>query len=149
LGADGARLDDLIGRLGSLVGVVGTGPVVSLHGDCKLDHLHRGGSVMHLIDIDNAGPGDAALDLGNLLADVRWWARRAPREIVDASVRAVVVAYGPLASAPSIDLVEALSLLRITARRTRPDQADWIAQTTAGIVEVEHLVERLELRLGC
>ena len=148
LGVERARLDDLVARLGALVPVVGVGPIVSLHGDCKLDHLHRGGSVMHLIDIDNAGPGDAALDIGNLLADVRWWAGRAPREVVEASVRAVVVAYGPLASSPGVDLVEALSLLRITARRTRPDRADWTTQTTAGIAEVEHLASQLELRLG-
>ena len=138
------RIDDLLGRLAVLVARVPVAPIGSLHGDCKLDHLHRKASVMHLIDIDNAGHGETALDVGNLLADLRWSARDRSPEEVEARRRSIIEGYGPAAAQPRVALVEAISLLRITARRPRVDRPGWIAASDDGLRSVEQLVAWLE-----
>ena len=148
LASGDARLDDLLGRLGVLVGCTPESAIVSLHGDCKLDHLHRRASVMHLIDIDNSGRGEAALDIGNLLADVWWWARSAPAELVASSRQAVLDGYGNPPDATRVALAEAIALLRIAGRRPRIDRPGWMRETEGAVASVERLVLEIERTLG-
>ena len=91
-------------------------PVVVLHGDMKLDHLHRCHGGLVIIDTDRAGRGETALDIGNLLADVWWWLRREPDSRRTMARTAVLDGYGTV-DGPRIRIVEALALLRIASRR--------------------------------
>ena len=73
----GARLDallvDAVTRLGDLPDEAGH----LVHGDYKGDNLLVDGDRLVLLDFDRVSAGDPALDVGKLVADLRWWAQTA------------------------------------------------------------------------
>jgi Phosphotransferase enzyme family len=142
-------VEEIVERL--WVAATSTDPVrvVTLHGDIKLDHLHRCNGQLLVIDIDRAGHGEAAIDLGNLMADIRWWGRADPAGHMDAAVAEVVRGYDDsLAESPRVRLTEAVGLLRIAGRRPQLTSPSWLVETTGLLDTVGHLTDRLERELG-
>jgi aminoglycoside phosphotransferase (APT) family kinase protein len=142
-------IDELVRRLARLS--TSTEPVsqVSLHGDLKLDHLHRLGTQLVVIDIDRAGHGEAAIDLGNLLADVRWWGRGLSDELVDHAAAAVGRGYsGAVVGAPRTRVMEAIGVLRIAGRRPRLASRSWLAETARMLSVADRLVGQAEQEIG-
>jgi Phosphotransferase enzyme family len=142
------QIAELVDRLTALASATDPGPVVALHGDLKLDHLHRFQGRLLVIDIDRAAPGEAAIDLGNLLADVRWWGRSLHPDQLRAAVAAVGRGYGgDRASSPRTRLMEAVGLLRIAGRRPCLTSRRWLQETGWAIAAVEGLVVEVEREL--
>ena len=142
-------IGELLGRLQALSLNVDPARATILHGDVKLDHLHRRRAELLMIDIDRAGHGEASLDVGNLLADVRWWGRAQPEQVTDMAISDVLVGYdgSPVASLRT-RLVEAIGLLRIAGRRPRLNRSNWREETAGLLMAVDDLVARLEREVG-
>jgi hypothetical protein len=144
-----SRVEAIVERLRGALTLTDPVEAVALHGDMKLDHLHRRQDQLLIIDIDRAGHGEAAIDLGNLSADVRWWGRAHAQELVAAATAGVVHGYGDaIAESPRAHLMEAIGLLRIAGRRPQLTSRAWLTETTQVIGVVERLTERLEQDLG-
>ena len=105
-----------------------------LHGDYKCDNLLVTDDRLVLLDFDRVTVGDPALDLGKLLADLRWWSRsggRSPTALVDA----FLYGYGPC---PPTRLTRALLYdvlfqLRALGRRIPLHEPGWSAAVEEGL----------------
>ena len=64
-----------------------------LHGDAKADNLVVEGDRVIFLDLDRCAWGDPALDLGKLIADLRWWASVTGADAADL-IRGLRVGYG-------------------------------------------------------
>jgi hypothetical protein len=115
---------------------------VLLHGDFKLDHLLWDGEAVTVIDLDRARPGEPALDLGKLLADLRWRRAGASR-IGDGPRDSLLRGYGPVGAhaRARVSLYEAVFLLKAAARRARLLEAGWEGTVDATVREATGLVE--------
>lgn len=105
-----------------------------LHGDFKGDNLLASEDGLVLLDFDRVTVGDPAVDLGKLMADLRWWsrvARRSPAILVDA----FLYGYGPC---PPTRVARALHYdvvfqLRALGRRIPLHEPGWADAVVVGL----------------
>jgi aminoglycoside phosphotransferase (APT) family kinase protein len=99
-----------------------------VHGDYKLDHLWWSRLGLTILDLDSARRADPALDIGKLLADLRWW--NAP-----ASCRAAFLDGYRERDVPERStrarLWEVVWLVKVAARRVPITDLDWTGRTHA------------------
>jgi aminoglycoside phosphotransferase (APT) family kinase protein len=103
-----------------------------VHGDFKSDHILVGHRTLTLIDFDRCARADPALDLAKFLADVRWWCGRPRQETVRRAQQEFLRGYGPM-PAPRLArarALEALLLVKLTARRVPVHAPDWERRTS-------------------
>jgi aminoglycoside phosphotransferase (APT) family kinase protein len=115
---------------------------VLLHGDFKLDHLLWDCGAVTVIDLDRARPGEPALDLGKMLADLRW--RRAGTAPVEEGLRdRLMRGYGPFGAGgrARAGLYEAVFLLKAAARRASLLDPGWEQVVGAAVREAAGMVE--------
>lgn len=104
------------------------------HGDAKCDNVVTDGRGVTVLDLDRVTWGDPAVDLGKLLADLRWWCTRAGRD--PASVTdALVAGYGPCHPArwARARLLAVLFQCKLTARRAPLHEAGWVSRVGRGV----------------
>lgn len=102
-------------------------PSVPVHGDCSLDQVVRGRHRTRLIDLDRAHQGEAADDLGGLVADVR---HRGGPDRDD--VLALLEGYGSTAPLPDAARIAAWAAHHSLAHAADPFRRcarDWAAAT--------------------
>jgi hypothetical protein len=117
-------------------------PVVSIHGDCKLDHFITQRAGIAVIDLDRCRPGHAAADLGKLLADLRW--RAAGRVPLTAALVAGHAAAGGRADPRRVQLYDAVFTLKAAARRIPLWSRDWEAVTWSLVRAAERTLTAVE-----
>ena len=107
-----------------------------LHGDAKADNLVVEGDRVILLDLDRCAWGDPALDLGKLIADLRWWAGVTGSNAADL-LRALRVGYGD--GAPGqwerARLLAVVFQLKLAARRTPIHLPGWAQRIRAAVAE--------------
>ena len=118
--------------LDALARVEGTPPVaVASHGALRTDQILVTADGPALLDLDGFCAAPAARDLGNVVAYLRWRAMRRPEDaaVVTAGRDALLAGYedeGGSVAAEALARFEALSLLKIAARRYRNlDVDEW------------------------
>jgi hypothetical protein len=119
----------------------GEGRTVLIHGDFKLDHLLWDGGTVTVIDLDRARSGEPALDLGKLLADLRW--RRAGAAPAGDAADRLMRGYGPVGAHGRLRarLYEAVFLVKAAARRAPLLDPGWERMVGAAVREAARLVE--------
>lgn len=108
------------------------------HGDLKCDNVIAHRRSVRLLDLDRCGWGDPALDLGKLLADLRWWGRWAGADVTGLTA-ALVDGYG-LADAARWQRARLLAVLfelKFAARRAAVHDPAWRAQVEAQVTAAE------------
>lgn len=131
-------------------GLAGTGePVVPVHGDFyEAQFLVQDGRLTGVLDVDSAGPGHRADDLGCLLAHAEVLAQIHPEDAE--RLRAAVVAWtkaferDPRTDPRSLRLRTAGVLLSLATGPHRVQQPGWSAATSARLDLVERWVEAAE-----
>lgn len=122
-----------------------TGPqsAVLVHGDFKLDHLFWDDASVTVIDLDRAGPAEPALDLGKMLADLRWRRGTADSPGGDTPGERLLRGYGHIGAhcLARARLYEAVLLLKAAARRGRLLDPAWERVVGAAVREAEALVD--------
>ena len=100
------------------------------HGDLKCDNILATEDRICLLDLDRSGLADPAMDLGQVLADLQWWAAstRSTRQSWSRPPRGVWAVRSGLAVAAR--LIAVLYQLKLAARRTPVHTVDWDAQMT-------------------
>jgi len=139
----GALLDDFLGRARDLDRRLPSEAPVFTHGDYKADHLWGSGRGLTVIDFNTCSLADPALDLGKLMADLRWSGRLDPAW----ARRHLLEGYGPTSSERLLrtGLHEALVLAKITIRRVRVADPDWAARTRALLTRAAGLLDELQV----
>jgi hypothetical protein len=120
----------------------GEGRGVLIHGDFKLDHLLWDNGTVTVIDLDRARAGEPALDVGKMLADLRW--RRAGATAVGDPPRdRLMRGYGPAGTDAGnrASLYEAVFLAKAAARRASLLDPGWERVVGAAVREAARLVE--------
>ena len=140
LPAVGARVASLLERAEDLYSRLPAEAPTFVHGDVKLDHLWSTPAGIVPIDFDAAGTGDPALDVGKLLADLRW--RGWPLE------EAALQGYGdaPSARLRRARVWEVLWLVKLAARRTSIVDARWDVRVAGLVTEAEGLLDAVTRR---
>ena len=103
-----------------------------VHADLKVDHLLCGSEGVTVIDADRCAIADPALDVGKMLADLRWWAWVKASGGADAATAALLAGYG--AAGPRLArarLYAQILLVKMAGRRISLARPDWAAQTEA------------------
>ena len=122
-----------------------TGPETAtlVHGDFKLDHLLWDGAAVTVIDLDRARRGEPALDLGKMLADLRWRRARAGQAGGAYGRDRLLRGYGLIGAHGRLraGLYEAVFLLKAAARRAPLLDPSWEGVMAATVREAESLVE--------
>jgi Ser/Thr protein kinase RdoA (MazF antagonist) len=107
-----------------------------LHGDAKADNLVVEGDRVIFLDLDRCAWGDPALDLGKLIADLRWWAGVTGADAADL-VRGLRVGYGD--GAPGqwerARLLAVMFQLKLAARRTPIHLPGWTQRIGTAVAE--------------
>jgi aminoglycoside phosphotransferase (APT) family kinase protein len=104
--------------------------VTVVHGDLKADHLLCGAHGIALLDTDRSALADPALDIGKLLADLRWWSWVSAGPDAGAAEDELLAGYG--SAGPRVArarLYAALLLVRMAARRIPVAGRDWAPRT--------------------
>ena len=117
------------------------------HGDFKCDHLYVEGEQLTLIDFDTCRWADPALDVGKFLADIRFWCvfykcpglEQAQESFLSGYARAV-----PTERLIRAHLYELIEFVKLTARRVRLAEEDWISRTTQFVGQARELADRLQ-----
>jgi aminoglycoside phosphotransferase len=106
------------------------------HGDLKCDNILAAGDRICLLDLDRTGLADPAMDLGKMLADLRWWGQQHSVDVA-VLVSAFLEGYGPCDPArfARARLISVLYQLKLGARRTPVHAVDWDAQVTRQVGE--------------
>lgn len=110
--------------------------VTVVHGDLKADHLLCAADGVAVLDTDRSALADPALDIGELLADLRWWSWVSAGRDAAAAENDLLGGYGP--AGPRLArarLYAALLLVRMAARRIPVASRDW-APRTAELVAI-------------
>lgn len=129
-------LDRDAARAASSIVSAGTGGLSLLHRDLHDQQLLVDDGRVGMLDVDTLGVGDAALDLGNLLAhlDLRAWQGRTSSEAAAAVEDEVLAGYAPDArTLAATSGYRALTRARLRALYAfRPGDVPLGARTTAG-----------------
>jgi aminoglycoside phosphotransferase len=106
------------------------------HGDLKCDNILTTGDRIWLLDLDRTGLAEPAMDLGKLLADLRWWGLHYSVDVAGL-VRKFLEAYGPCdpARISRARLIAVLYQLKLAARRNPVHAPDWGTQVTRQVDE--------------
>jgi Ser/Thr protein kinase RdoA (MazF antagonist) len=130
----GVLLRREVGRALELLATLPPEPATVTHGDFKSDNLLVSGSRVHLLDFDRFGRGDPAADVGNFLADLRWWSDGDGPEAAGLH-RAFLDGYGgePPARMARARVYDGLSQLRMAARRVPIQDPDWDRRVTGAV----------------
>jgi aminoglycoside phosphotransferase (APT) family kinase protein len=122
-------------------------PATLVHGDFKLDHLWLAPEGLTLIDHDRCCVADPALDIGKLLADLRWWHLMADRAGLGQARRDFLDGYAADPSSPRLSrarVYEAILLVKIAARRVALFDRRWQPLTEALFARGENVLTDLE-----
>jgi Ser/Thr protein kinase RdoA (MazF antagonist) len=107
-----------------------------LHGDAKADNLVVEGDRVVFLDLDRCAWGDPALDLGKLIADLRWWAGATGADAADL-VRGLRVGYG--GGTPGqwerARLLAVMFQLKLAARRTPIHLPGWTQRISTAVAK--------------
>jgi hypothetical protein len=123
LGVTAARVVDVAGH--AIDGLEQEDPTL-VHGDMKAHHLLVGAGAMHVLDADRCGRADPALDVGKLVADLRWWAWASGRGDAAAAEAELLRGYGGGgARLARARFYAALMLVKMAARRVSVAERDW------------------------
>lgn len=140
--AAGARSGALVRLLASRLPTTGGSRLV--HGDFYAQQVVIDGARVGVIDLDRAGQGEAALDLGTFIAhlerDALIGLRR--RHDVDAMSAALLAGYrsaGGLVAERTVRLYSAAGLLRLASEPFRMRKPDWTAETEALVARADAL----------
>ena len=140
----GSRLRRLLDGVGERVqGLPAEAPALT-HGDAKCDNLLVDRDRLTVIDLDRCGYADPALDVGKLLADLRWWC--AGSGLDTAAVQAAFLT-GYRGCNPALlaraRAYEVLFQVKIAGRRLGVDDPAWVHRVTAALGSAESLMARL------
>jgi hypothetical protein len=150
LPATGASLEEVLGRAGKLHARLPAEADVFTHADYKADHLLAMPGRLTVIDFDTCALADPALDLGKLVADLRFWAFKGRAVDPDAARARLLDGYGP-ADGPRLlraRLYEALVLAKLTVRRVSVADPDFAGRTAALFDRCGGLLDDLEREVG-
>jgi hypothetical protein len=140
----GGRLRRLLDGVGErLQGLPAEAPTLT-HGDAKCDNLLVDRDRLTVIDLDRCGYADPALDIGKLLADLRWWCER--NGLDTGTAQALFLAgYGDCdrARLARARAYEVLFHVKIAARRLGVDDPAWGHLVTEALGRAESLLARL------
>ncbi|GAB3077595.1 aminoglycoside phosphotransferase family protein [Nocardioides zeae] len=145
LPTEAGRIAALAARAAQALHDAPLGPVVTLHGDLSRDQLVLDGSPdtprIGVLDLDRARRGEAADDLGNLLADdvVRGQVRGQVQGREHADLLAGYAAVRPLPDPAALRAWTAGHLLRRAVEPFRTCAPDWRSTTTALLTTLEDL----------
>jgi phosphotransferase family enzyme len=143
----GAAIDSILERAQALYARLPQEPLLFVHGDFKLDHLWVTPRALTVIDFDRCCIGDPALDIGKLLADLRWWYAMQGRLDFDAAQRQFIGGYFGDRRPPRLfrsRLYETVLLVKITAHRVPLFDSSWQARTDLLIGQAERVLADLE-----
>lgn len=133
------RVAELAARAAAALRDAPGGPAVTLHGDLSRDQLVVGPTGrVGILDLDRARRGDAADDLGNLLADDLVHGRVPGRE-QGSALLAGYAAVRPLPDPTALRAWTAAHLLRRAVEPFRTCAPDWRSTTTALLATLEDL----------
>jgi hypothetical protein len=106
------------------------------HGDLKCDNILTAEDRIWLLDLDRTGLAEPAMDLGKLLADLRWWGQHYSVDVVGL-VKAFLEGYGPCdpVRISRARLIAVLYQLKLAARRTAVHAPEWGTQVTRRVDE--------------
>lgn len=141
-----ADFERLLGVAAGAAGTVAEEAVLA-HGDFKAEHARAQSGRITLIDLDSAAAAEPALDLGRLLADLRWELRGDPRAR-SAAQACFLDGYrsaGGLTGARELRarVFELVFFLRAVVRRTAFWNPGWEAGVTAGLAAAGELALQL------
>jgi aminoglycoside phosphotransferase (APT) family kinase protein len=117
------------------------------HGDCISEHVWVSGEGVTLIDLDNCRLADPALDIGNFLADLRFWHAVYNREGVEEAQEQFLAGYGRGASIERLvraRLYEAIELVKAAVRRVYMFERNWASRTGRLIGQAQALMNDLQ-----
>jgi aminoglycoside phosphotransferase (APT) family kinase protein len=142
------RLRSLLDRAGRLDARVATPPAVLVHGDYKADHLWVRAEGLGLLDFDTCRRAEPAVDLGKILADLRWW-HAVSGQAGDTEARARVLGGYRIGALPAeylwrARLWEAVLLAKMTVRRVRLFDRFWRSRTESLLGRAEAVLADLE-----
>lgn len=136
------RVAELAARAAAALRDAPGGPAVTLHGDLSRDQLVLDGNPdaprVGVLDLDRARRGEAADDLGNLLADDLVHGRVPGRE-QGSALLAGYAAVRPLPDPTALRAWTAAHLLRRAVEPFRTCAPDWRSTTTALLATLEDL----------
>jgi len=116
-----------------------------VHGDIKADHLLAGPDGVTVLDTDRCARADPALDVGKLIADLRWWAWATGRPHFGRAESALLAGYGSDGSRlERARLYAALWLVKIAARRVSVAWRDWAQMTAEVLAQADVLLRPAE-----
>lgn len=109
-------------------------PRTLVHGDLKCDNLMVNDGQLWILDLDRSCWADPALDLGKLVADLRWWCSSA-LHLANVLAGCLRLGYGPCDPArwARAALFAALFQLKFAARRCAVHQLGWAAHVQAQV----------------
>ncbi len=140
----GCRLRRMLDGVGEMVqGLPAEAPTLT-HGDAKCDNLLVDRDRLTVIDLDRCGYADPALDIGKLLADLRWWCERIG--LHPGTVQGLFLAgYGDCdrARLARARAYEVLFQVKIAARRLGVADPAWAYQVTEALGRAEGRLARL------
>lgn len=132
-------------RIGGLTGEAAT----FLHGDVKAEHVLLSRRVTSWLDLDRCSLGDPALDLGKLLADLRWTLDADHPLRVAPAQDALLDGYGGRTGErrARARVLESLFLVRFAARRVGLHERGWRLRVHALVTAAERLLDAADRRV--
>jgi hypothetical protein len=127
----GSMIDALLDRAGELYDRLPQEAPTFTHGDLKMEHFWVDPRGLTLMDFDLCHLADPALDIGQFLADLRFWYDTFGRGAVEQAQGRFLAGYAtdaPRERLVRARLYEALELVRIAGRRLPLLDRDWAAR---------------------
>jgi len=144
--ATGAAIQAVLARVQAFHTRLPQERVAFVHGDFKLDHLCAAPGALTVLDLDRCCAGDPALDIGKLLADLRWWYTGTGGDFGRGRWQFLDGYFGERTPPRLLRarLYEALLLVKIAARRVPLFEPGWQMRTDALVAQAEHALADLE-----